>query len=82
MSQRISAQRELVVYYDAWLDEALDDIHRISRPLGDIENIEGMAEVAKDSDLFRRLRIAPELRWKSEFCNYNEYYQSSRSLTS
>ena len=49
----------MVVYFDAWLDEAPDDIHRLSRPLGDIDHIEGMAEVAKDTDLFRRLRIAP-----------------------
>ncbi len=69
----------MVAYFDAWLDEASDNNHRISRLLGDIARIEAMAEVANDTYLIRRLCIAHELRWKSKFCNYNEYFQSSRA---
>jgi probable addiction module antidote protein len=53
VAEHLRTPEEMAAYLDAWLSDAPDDIHGISRALGDIARARGMTQVARDAGLSR-----------------------------
>jgi probable addiction module antidote protein len=53
VAAQLRTPEEMAAYFDAWLEEAPDDVAGIARALGDIARAKGMAQVARDTGLSR-----------------------------
>jgi probable addiction module antidote protein len=53
VAEHLRRPEEMVVYLDAWLEEALDDVAELARALGDIARAKAMSQVARDAGLSR-----------------------------